>query len=277
MVLNNSKTAAYALLLGGTVPSSVEHAAIASSEVAAAALQSADQKDWQAIDQVAHEWKAAKLKHKLAKASAKRIRRRIAERIPAVLQADLRLCEARAVLKEGLVRNFGVIKSFLKRTKAKSWSCDSLDSGGIRHRRWLLVPSVKLIVNVIAHPELSTRAVRCERMLSSSSIHALGASIDRLAFVGFLIKETVGPVVRTRIHPDFAALLVIKPVSRAEPVPSDDDDKTSGSDDDLTSDTEVTSGSDDSSTSGSSDSAVPDSAAEVNDDSSLGSDEDTVH
>jgi hypothetical protein len=134
MVLNNSKTAAYALLLGGTVPSSVEHAAIASSEVSAAALQSVDQKDHQAIAQVAHEWKAAKLKHKLAKASAKRIRCRIAERNPAVLQADLRLCEARAILEEGLVRNFGVIKSFLKRTKAKSWSCDSLDSGGIRHR-----------------------------------------------------------------------------------------------------------------------------------------------
>jgi hypothetical protein len=220
MVLNNSKTATYALLLGGTVPSSVEHAAITSSEVAAAALQIVDQEDQQAIDQVAHEWNAAKLKHRLAKASAKRIRRCIDNRNPAVLQADLLLREARAVLEEGLVQNFGVIKRFLKRTNAKSWSYDNLDSGGIRHCRWLLVPSVKLIVDVIAHPELSTRAVRCNRMLVSSTIHATSASIDRLALVGFLIKETVGTVVRTRIHPAFVALLVVKPVFPAEPEPS---------------------------------------------------------
>jgi hypothetical protein len=81
----------------------VEHAAIASSEVAAAVLQIADQEDQQAIDQVAHEWKAAKLKHKLAKASAKCIHRRIANRNPAVFQADLRLREARVILEEGLV------------------------------------------------------------------------------------------------------------------------------------------------------------------------------
>jgi hypothetical protein len=134
-----------------------------------------------------------------------------------------------------------------------------------------------LIVDVIAHPELSTRAARCNRMLVSSTIHATGALIDRLALVGFLIKETVGTVVRTRIHPAFAALLVVKPVSPAKPEPSNDDDKTNGSEDDLTSDTEATSGSDDSSTSGSSDSEVPDSAAEANGDSSSGSNEDTVH
>jgi hypothetical protein len=134
-----------------------------------------------------------------------------------------------------------------------------------------------LIIGVIAHPELSTRAVRCNRMLVSSTVHATGASIDWLALVGFLIKETVGTIVQTRIHPAFAALLVVKPVFPAKSEPSDDDDKTSGSDDELTSGIEATTGSDDSSTSKSSDSEVPDSAAEANDDSSSGSDEDTVH
>jgi hypothetical protein len=277
MVLNNSKTTAYALFLEGTVPSSMEHAAITASEVADATLQIADQEDQQAIDQVVHEWNAAKLRHRLAKASAKRIRRRINNRNAAVLQADLCLREARAVLEEGLARNFGVIKRFLKRTKAKSWSYDNVDSGGIRHRRWLLVPSVMLIVDVIAHPELSTCAACCNHILVSSTIHATGASIYRLALAGFLTKETVGTIVRTRIHPAFAALLVVKPVFPAEPEPSDDDDKTSGSEDDLISDTGATSSSNDSSTSGSSDSDVPDLAAEANDDSSSGSDEDTVH
>jgi hypothetical protein len=101
MVLNNSKTAAYTLLQGGT--SSVEHAAITSSEVAAAALQIADQEDQQAIDQVAQEWNAAKLKHRLAKASAKHIRRRIDNRNPVVLQADLTLRVLKRALYETLV------------------------------------------------------------------------------------------------------------------------------------------------------------------------------
>jgi hypothetical protein len=114
-------------------------------------------------------------------------------------------------------------------------------------------------------------------MLASFTIHATGALIDRLALAGFLIKETVGTVVQTRIYPAFAALHLVKPVFPVEPDPSDDDDKTSGSDDDLTSDTEATSSADGSSTSGSSDSDVPDLAAEANDDSSSGSDEDTVH
>jgi hypothetical protein len=127
MVLNNSKTTAYALLLEGTVPSSVEHAAITASEVAAAALQITDQEDQQA----------------LAKASAKRIRRRIDNQNPAVLQADvLLLREARAVLEEGLARNFGVIKRFLKRTNAKSWSYDNVDSGGILPSSLLVLPVV---------------------------------------------------------------------------------------------------------------------------------------
>jgi hypothetical protein len=198
MVLNNSKTAAYALLQAGTVTSSVEQAAVIASEVAAAALQIADQEDQQAIDQVAHEWNAAKMKHKLAKAAAKGARGRIDNWNAVVLLADVWLRETRretrTVLPDGLLQKFGVIKRFLKHTKAKAWTYDTFDSAGICHHRWLLVPSVKLIVNVIAHPEPSSCADCCNRMVVSTTIHATGASIGRLALAGFLIKETTATI-----------------------------------------------------------------------------------
>jgi hypothetical protein len=220
-----------------------------------------------------------------AQAAAKRLRGSIDNQNAAVLLADVWLREAHTVLADCFVPNFGVIKRFLKDNKAKSWSYDTFDTAGIRHRRWLLVPSAKLIVDVIAHPELSSRADCCNCMVVSTTIHATFALIDKLALSGFLIKETTGTIIRTRIHPTFAVLHVVKPVFPAKPEPSDDDDKTSGSEDDLTSDTGASSGSDDSSTSGSSTSDIPDSAIESaedhssgsDDDSSSGFDEETVH
>jgi len=235
MVRNNSKTAAYALLATAQVPTSVEHVAMVEAEAAVQSLNDAQDLDQKLLDKSNRERLAARLKRRLSKASDKRVRTRMENRRTQSTAAHLALVAAKETLADGIRGNAAVIKAFLKKSKAKKWHTVHLDTQGVRHNRFHMVPAVKLLVDLVGSPGYCTRAGRCERIGVDTGDHVMGTSINQLDVSGVLEKDDKA-VVSTRLDPRFVATLPLKPITPPEEPPSDDGslftDDTSGSDSD---------------------------------------------
>jgi hypothetical protein len=235
MVRNNSKTTAYALLANAQVPTSVEHVAMVSARTAVQALDAAQDLDKELLAKSHREWLEAKLKHRLSKASDKRIRTRMDNRRTQSTAARVALVAAQDTLADGIRGNAAVIKAFLKKSKAKNWHTVHRDPNDVPHNRFHMVPAVKLLVDLIGSPGYCTRAGRCERIGIDTGDHVMGTSINQL-FVSDLLEKDDKPVVSTRIDPVFVATLPLKPITPPDEPPSDEGslftNDTSGSDSD---------------------------------------------
>jgi hypothetical protein len=169
------------------------------------------------------------LKHRLQNASSGRITRSIAARAIALNGAEIRLRVTKDVLASGLEQNIGVIKKFIKDTRAKHWSSDTVDAVDVIHHRWLLVPAIRFVIDVLAHPEPATHAVRCIRSNVRSTNHSTGPTLDKLDKHNVIILQSANNIWLSRIHPNFAALMIVQPTLPAEPEPADKSDRKSTS------------------------------------------------
>jgi hypothetical protein len=222
MVKNNSKTVACALLVDAQVPSSLAHGAMVAAGAEVLSLREAQDLDQDALDNSRRERLEAQVKRRLSKASDKRIRKRMQNRSISSTAAEVTLLTAQDTLSEGVIANAAFIKGIFKGLHAKRWHSLAVDARGHSGKRYLLVPATKLIVDLISHPDFCTRAERCDRIGIETGDHVMGAAINRLSVSGILERgnETL---VRTRIHPDFAAALTLKPIMAPEEPPSDED------------------------------------------------------
>jgi hypothetical protein len=222
MVKNNSKTVACALLVDAHVPSSLAHGAMVAAGAEVLSLREAQDLDQDALDNSRRERLAAQVKRRLSKASDKRIRKRMQDRSTRSTAAEVTLLTAQDTLSEGVSENAAFIKGIFKGLQAKRWHSLAANASGHLSKRWLLVPATKLIVDLISHPDFCTRAERCERIGIEPGDHVMGASINQLSISG-LLERGHETLMRTRIHPDFAAALTLKPIMAPEEPPSDED------------------------------------------------------
>lgn len=255
---NNSRKVAYSLLNVAEVPTSLEHNSVTSMSDHLDNLSNQDISDRAEIASIHRDWLAARAKCMVQRLARRRLRRDIANRSNNLIEAELRLSAARDALASGISRNRVIVKEFLESKKARKWYVGSANS---RHRRFLLVPATRLLIDIIAHPEPATRPERCSRCTMLSTDHVAGPALKRLCAANAVISEEVKNVFFYRIHPAFASLLSVKPVPLANSESSDESYNLSLSDSDSSS------GSGGSDGSNSSDNSVDSDDSDSSDDS----------